>query len=110
MHSVRDVCAGWSVAWLFVVSSVVAADKATVAEMIAEDQPVVWWRCDAAKDAVTSVAVPSCLADFFGRIVGAVKFGVAGPRPSEYPAFAADNRAIEFAGDGGVDHVCRSRR
>lgn len=36
-----------------------------------------------------------------GRIVGLVKLGVEGPRPSLYPAFPADNTAVEFQGNGG---------
>ena len=100
MHAARRVCAGWCLGLLFVAGSASAAEKATFAELVAADQPIVWWRCDAAKDAVTTVAVPSSLTEISGRIVGAVKTGAEGPRPPVFLAFSDDNKAIEFKGDG----------
>ena len=90
--------AGWSV--LCATLTAAAADKVPFADIVAADQPVVWWRCEASKDAVTTVAAPSSFAAISGRLIGAVKTGVEGPRPPSFPTFSDDNKAIEFKGDG----------
>ncbi|HET6426674.1 MAG TPA: DUF1553 domain-containing protein [Planctomycetaceae bacterium] len=89
------VCLGLMCAW----SPGFAAETSPYAEIIAADQPVVWWRCEAAKADVAKVTAPSSI-DIAGRMVGTVKTGAEGPRPPYFPAFAEDNKALEFKGDG----------
>ena len=37
-----------------------------------------------------------------GRVVGAVTFDAAGPRPAKFPRFKADNRAAKFSGGSSI--------
>ncbi len=88
---------------LAVVAGVVAteaADAPKLAEIIAADQPVAWWRFDGTKDAALDLAPASSFKALSGRIVGAVKTGVDGPRPPYFPAAEPSSTAMEFQGDG----------
>jgi hypothetical protein len=78
-----------------------AAADPLFADVIKADNPAFWWRFDGDK-ADAAIIPTASTAELTGKATGDVKFGVAGPRPSEYPAFADDNRAVQFAGNGGV--------
>lgn len=100
MRSTMVFPAGWCLSVLCATLTAAAAEKVPFTNLVAADQPVVWWRCEASKDAVTAVSAPSSFAAISGRLMGAVKTGVEGPRPPTFPTFSEDNKAIEFKGDG----------
>lgn len=95
----------WQCTWLVAVitgATVVtnAAEPVRLTDVMAADQPVVWWRFDGAKDAALDLAPASSLKVLSGRIVGAVKTDAEGPRPPLFPATEPSSTAIEFKGDG----------
>lgn len=91
----------FGIAILTIVASTDAAAESTkLADVIAADQPAVWWRFDGAKDIALDLAPASQFKAISGRMAGAIKTGVEGPRPPFYPAFESTNNAIEFKGDG----------
>ncbi len=67
----------------------------------AKEPPVLRWSFSGKTDAAALVPLGDQAESVPGRVVGKVKLRVAGPRPSEYPAFTGENTAVEFFGDGG---------
>ncbi|MCA9080175.1 MAG: DUF1553 domain-containing protein [Planctomycetaceae bacterium] len=64
------------------------------AELIQADAPVAWWRFSGDGEAAWQDASGN---GFHGVVRGRVESAIAGPRPSEYPDFAADNTAAKFS-------------
>lgn len=76
--------------------------------LVLEDEPAAYWRFDGEKPTNADTAQasgegkppePQGLA---GEVVGALRFGQAGPRPEMFPAFDAKNLAVEFLQDGAA--------
>lgn len=95
-------CWMWCIVWGF-VATVGAAQEAVPpvpwTEQITADRPAYWWRFET-QDAINP-SVPSEGVPLSGRILGKVKQGSEGPRPSQFPTFTAGNSAVEFSGEGG---------
>lgn len=74
------------------------------AELVADDEPVAWWRFQQAKDAAAeSWAQPALdeklIKEFAAaKFIGKVAASEAGPRPPIFPLFAANNTAAKFDG------------
>ncbi len=87
---------------LFVCGTAASADEPQpsdpYAKIVLADKPVAYWRFEnAAKDRVpnqSSEALP-------GRVEGRLGLQSEGPRPGEFPLFAAENRALDFPGKAG---------
>ncbi|WP_254509816.1 DUF1553 domain-containing protein [Anatilimnocola floriformis] len=72
------------------------------AELVADDEPVAWWRFQQAKGGAEGAWQQPAVADKLevGPVtaVGKVTATDAGPRPPVFPLFASDNTAAKFDG------------
>ncbi|MCL4200845.1 MAG: DUF1553 domain-containing protein [Pirellulaceae bacterium] len=70
-------------------------------DAVVTDAPVAFWRFDGDGDAVLrnepGAGAAGALA---AEAVGKIALRVDGPRPGDYPSFAAENQAIEISGNG----------
>ncbi len=83
----------YSITTLAVVTAPAPADYPA---LIAEDKPVAYWRFDDAHDCCSE----SKTGDLIARIGTGVSLIVPGPRPPDFPAFAAENLAAEMSVPG----------
>lgn len=67
------------------------------AEIVRADQPVGWWRFEKVSNATVTNAAGEGLS---ARIHGNVQMGQAGPRPSDYPDFSPENKAVRIESTG----------
>jgi hypothetical protein len=70
-----------------------AAQADPYADIVQEDQPVAWWRFETVEEGVVPNSAGEGLA---AEARGGVQFNQAGPRPSEYPDFSPENRAVRI--------------
>lgn len=85
---------------LLIPAAVGSAADAPYDEIVAADQPLLWWRFEG--DAKARLNADSRSAADLGPLapVGAVKWGQPGPQPERYPRFKADNSAVVLSGGG----------
>ena len=86
-------------------STASAADR--YSELVLEDKPVGYWRLEKAEDGrvLNEVELPDSTVSLVGAITGEVRLASSGPQAGEFPLFAPDNAAAEFAADGGFIRV-----
>ncbi len=86
-------------------STASAADR--YSELVLEDKPVGYWRLEKAEDGrvLNEVDLPDSTVSLVGAITGEVRLASSGPQAGEFPLFAPDNAAAEFAADGGFIRV-----
>jgi hypothetical protein len=75
------------------------------ADIVEGDNPVLWWRFEAGKDAAADAwaqpTVGEGLAVKLGKVNVVGKIATdPGPRPPQLPLFATDNKAAKFSGSG----------
>ena len=90
--------------WLVPSMALAQATPANDSAPSSSDLPAFQLRFEAATDgkilAERSDSSEKPLAP--GRVVGAVTFDAAGPRPAKFPRFATDNRAAKFLGGSSI--------
>ncbi len=68
--------------------------KTSFSELVAEDQPVAYWRFNEAKDQTPQNTIEQGDTVAKSEIVGTIKGALPGPKPPHFPLFSGDNRAI----------------
>ncbi|HVX64187.1 MAG TPA: DUF1553 domain-containing protein [Pirellulales bacterium] len=94
-----------TLALTIIYSTASAADR--YSELVLEDKPVGYWRLEKAEDGrvLNEVELPDSTVSLVGAITGEVRLASSGPQAGEFPLFAPDNAAAEFAADGGFIRV-----